>query len=775
MADFFLDINNFASGLQVLEDTTAAPIGSARTMTNMQVTDRGGLAPRPGTSIFGTYDTGITGIDGFYNFLKTGVQTEIPVKASNGILKYYHPTLLDWYTIKSGYTPGAEFGFKEHLINTDNEDYLYFGNAKENYSRWQGSTAVTVGTYASGTTLTVDSTLKAQTYETGTFSSSPADSGTSTATSTTTLTDSAKTWVVNQWTNYWVKITSGVQSGNYAQISTNTSTQLTFSPLGGDPGAGCTYQIIGIYTQSAQTYAADSTKTWATSQWRGFYILITSGTYAGSISIINDNTPHVLQFGSVGGDPSPGDTYQIRMPKFPLSGTLMVGNTTVAYTTIPTSTTFTITDPGTGIAAGSAVTVQPTEFPGAPKGNRLENHHTRMIVGGVQSGVSRNAAGALQGSQSTATIYVSKIRDATDFTFSAPRVAGQGDLITAPYGGGNIADVVNFEDSFAVFKKYYIELDKYATDSTADIVATTPLKQGYGSINHAIKGRDDVFFVTADKEITSLSRVQLKDTVPQTTNIGLIIKRLLDTFDFTSVVGHEYKQRILFACKQSSNDSHNNQIIVYNKQNKAFEGIWYLNASAFDIINGQLYAGDSTSPNVYQLFTDDHNDTRSSIVKFGLTGQWRSNWLHLVPRRSRFRTKPSSFQTMSINAMAFEGYITDGTVITYTLAIDFTDTPELQFNFGILPDDEVFMQGAELGAFLGSNPLGLQPLGSISDPDPSGQRHFKFIIYFPDKYCNYLSLGIDFNGTDQSFEHIKFGLGTSEEALLNETSFKDIN
>lgn len=693
MSDFLIDINTFSQGLQVLEESTDAPVGSARIMTNMQVTDRGGIAPRPGTSILGTYDSGTTAVDGFYNFLKTGVQTEIPVKASNGILKYYHSTLLDWYQLKSGYTAGAEFGFKEHLINTDNEDYLYFCNAKENYSRWPGSIATTVGAYASGVTLTVDSVLKSTTYE----------SGTRTSSSATTVTDSSKTWATSQWIGFYVLITSGAQSGVISLISANTATQLTFAAIT-DPGA-CTFQI--------------------------------------------------------------------RLPKFPASGTLTVGTTSVVYSAIPTSTTFTITDPGVALASNSAVTVQPIEYPAAPRGNRLENHHTRMIVGGVQSGMSRDASGNLQGSQSTATIYVSKIKNATDFGFSNPRVAGEGDIITAPYGGGNITDVVNFEDSFAILKKYYIELDKYSTTDTTDIPSSTPLKQGYGSVGHAIKGRDDVYFVTADKQFTSISRVQLKDTVPQTTNIGLIIKRLLDTFDFSAVVGYEFAQRILFACKTTSANVGNNQIIVYNRQNKIFEGIWYLPASHFDIINGLLYAADSTTPNIYQMFTG-LNDVRSSTVKFPIDCSWRSNWIHLVPRKSRFRVKPSQFQIQGINCLGFQGYITDGTVITFSLMTDLVDTPQLQFDFGVLPDDEAFMQGAELQAFLGSNPLGLAPLGSISDPAPDGTRHFKFIIYFPDIYSNYLSIGVDGSGTDQSWELTRIGLGTAEDTMQSEANIKTV-
>jgi hypothetical protein len=692
MSDFLIDINSFSQGLQLLDASQDAPIGSARVMSNCVITDRGGVGPRPGTAILGTYDSGTTGCDGFYNFLTTSPGFEIPIKASNGSLKYFHPTLLDWALLKSNYTVGAEFGFAEHLVNTDTQDYLYFCNAVENYSRWTPSITTTNATFTSGTSLTVVSTLKPPTLETGTA------------------------------------------------------------------------------TGSSATTITDSTKAWATSQFVGFYILITSGTQAGVISLISANTATQITFGAIT-DPGTA-TYQVRVLNFPPSGKLTVGTTTVAYSAIPTSTSFTITDPSVGIANNSAVTVQPTEYSANPQGNRLCNYLTRMIVGNVSSGMSRDAAGNLIGNQSNSSIYFSKQLDATDFTFSATRTTGQGGIAAIPSGGGNITDVSTFEDTFIVFKKYYIEQDKFSTTDTADLLQQTPLKQQFGSVNHVVKGRDDIYFVTADNQITSLGRIKLADTVPQTVNVGLIVKRLIDTFDFSSVVGHEFAQRILFACKSGPGASKNDQIIVYNKQNKAFEGIWYLNAAQFDLYKGKLYAGDSITPNVYQLFTADHNDIKSPTVKFGITSSWKSNWIHLVPRRSRFRVKPSQFATMGINTMGFEGFISDGTIITFSLMKDFSDTPVLQFNFGTTLADAALNVGSDPGAFLGNNPLGLQPLGTISNPGPDGNRQFKFIIYFPDIYSNYLSIGVDNAGTDQNFEINRFGIGTSEDVLTDSEIIK---
>ena len=51
--------------------------------------------------------------------------------------------------------------------------------------------------------------------------------GTATGASSTTLTNSAKTWTTNQWTNYQVRITAGTGIGQVRTIASNTGTALT--------------------------------------------------------------------------------------------------------------------------------------------------------------------------------------------------------------------------------------------------------------------------------------------------------------------------------------------------------------------------------------------------------------------------------------------------------------------------------------------------------------------------------------------------------------------
>ena len=69
------------------------------------------------------------------------------------------------------------------------------------------------------------------------------DAGTASGSgSTTTLVDSTKSWAVNRWKNYVVKITSGTGKGQYVAILSNTSTTLTF------------YEAISVATDNTSVY-----------------------------------------------------------------------------------------------------------------------------------------------------------------------------------------------------------------------------------------------------------------------------------------------------------------------------------------------------------------------------------------------------------------------------------------------------------------------------------------------------------------------------------------
>jgi len=70
--------------------------------------------------------------------------------------------------------------------------------------------------------------------------------GTATAGAGSTITNGAKAWTTNQWTNYQIRITGGTGAGQIRTIASNTGTVITVSAAWAtNPDATSTYEITG--------------------------------------------------------------------------------------------------------------------------------------------------------------------------------------------------------------------------------------------------------------------------------------------------------------------------------------------------------------------------------------------------------------------------------------------------------------------------------------------------------------------------------------------------
>ncbi len=678
--------DNFKKGLQALLDDSKADWGSAREMINCQITDRGGIAPRPGTVALGAYDEDSNPITGLYNFRKSKSQPDILMKSHDGVLEYFHPTLKEWAILKDGFTEDKQFDFTYTLVNTDNDDFTYFCNSYEEYQRWSGAySQLTVALSGGETEITVESVLEEPIYATET----------ATANSATTVTVASAVWATDMWKNFYVYFPL---SGKIRLITGNSGTVITFSTLGGAPG----------------------------------------------------NVP-----------------FEIRQLKFPLTGSIVYDGEVIAYTAFDVYNKFPVSS-ANAAPINTPVAVIPTEYIAAPRGNRIDILRGRVYVGHVRMAISRDASGNTQGSSQAGSVFVSKLLDPTSFTFAATRVAGEGDILAVPYGGGDITDIQAFEKEVAIYKNDYIEIVTY-TEDTEDLAVRTPLKPGYGSVSRVIKGSDDHYFMTPDKKYTSLGRVRLKDVTPQSENIAYIIKRLLDQYNNDNFNGIEFNNRIISSHKSSDNVSVNDVMLVYNRKTKSFEGIWQLGANNFDtfqetgITAPELVYGESNGGNVWKMF----QPTKSDIVgatELPYTARWQSNFFNVLPIKSNMQ---------AINSVAIEGYIGGGTTYTFNLYSDFGTEPILSFDFG--SSEEEFMQGGvTVGKFFSSHPLGLTPLGALGEIGGDGRRRFSFIVYFPYKYCQYLSSAFSSTGKNQDWEIERVSYGLREDVSVRTTNTKTI-
>lgn len=509
-------------------------------------------------------------------------------------------------------------------------------------------------------------------------------------------------------------------------------------------------------TSNSSTTLTVSTANFGASAFINKYIHIPS---TGKIRKITANTSTVITFDTLGG--APGNVaFEIRDLAFPATGSIIYNGTVIAYSGIDIATAFTVSSAHAG-TDNAGVTLVPTQYPLNPRGNRLANFLTRIIVGNVRSAVARDSGGALQGYSSAGSYFVSKLSDPTSFDFTATRVAGEGDIVSTPYGGGDITDVAIQEDSAYIFKNKYIESVKYSQDAN-DLAVRTPLKAGVGSIGRVIRGNDDVYFVSDNNEITSIGRVKTVDVLPQTDNIGFKIKRLLDTYDFTYVNGFEFKDKIYISCRSSTDVSLNDITLIYSKINKAFEGIWDIGAAGLVEFNDKAYYGESTTANVYELFKGTA-DVKGS-ERYEIASECVSHFMNLTPSKARMQ---------SLNSVYFEGYITASTTVTFKIYKDFENSPFLSFNFTGTEDG--LLDGSISGSYMGQETYGLNPIGVFSDPDQDGRRHFQFRVYFPYQHANYFAVGWQSQGVDLDYEIMRYGLGLTESVTLDANRVKSIN
>lgn len=139
-----------------------------------------------------------------------------------------------------------------------------------------------------------------------------------------TITDTTKSWRVNQWAGYWVRITAGLGAPNNTgainallQVTSNTATQLTLSGVFlTAPDTTSNYSIedviaAGVASSGSTTSLVNTGKTWTVNQWTNSRVRIMGGAGLGQTSIVASNTADTLTIGTVGTAIASGSIYEI--------------------------------------------------------------------------------------------------------------------------------------------------------------------------------------------------------------------------------------------------------------------------------------------------------------------------------------------------------------------------------------------------------------------------------------------------------------------------------
>lgn len=819
---------DFEKGWNDRQDLKNSP--GLSVMENAVLTDRGGVATRPGTAIFGAVDTTNGMVTSLFTAKVRG-GTNIMLRASDTVLEYYNRLTSSWARLKAGFTTAQPFGFFDHSRgkvagSIDNNFYTYFCNAVEPYQRWRneswGNTTEGAGIVAdsysesnqsnyqslrgdgnivagqvftptsSGTLYTCKFYLTKVGSPTGNAYAkiwsltgavgAKVPTGTALATSDaldiSTVTGSYTLITLSFTGDNQISLTSGATYGISLTSDNGTSTDCI--RMGVDSSApthagnffystdetawssttsydGCFYVYLRGTPAGATSLPVDSTLTdtvfysgtaascttttiditasdWATDIWNSaFVVYITNGAQEGKVSAISDTTATQITFAAIAGL-SGTPTFEIRMLKYPASGTIIDGNTytTEAYTAITDDASLTFTSLASNHDVDVPIALVPAEYPAAPRGNILTTLFGQVFLSGSK--------------RFPTTLYRSKIDDATDFTFSATRVAGEGDVIDIPEAVPAITDLNTFEDKLIVGGESHVEQILFTQDEN-DLPNRTPIISSslVGPAGRSSKMRDDLLFANKNKEITSLSRVANQDVRPAARDIGWAIKNTTKNYDFTTARTYTFKQYSLIACKETSSSTSNDVILAYDNNRSVWVGKWNLPASCFTEYDGKLYMGSSASREVYEMFTDLRAQDKGSSGLIGYATKCKTGWLNM--------TKDTDHQ-QEFDMLCVEGYIKLNTPVTFSIYYDWQTEPTTSWIFDPASHTDNILD-ATAEETMGVTQMGVTPLGvELSEDSTTLVDERRFIAFFKVQATphTYVRLGWEVDGVSKFLE-----------------------
>ena len=251
----------------------------------------------------------------------------------------------------------------------------------------------------------------------------------------------------------------------------------------------------------------------------------------------------------------------------------------------------------------------------------------------------------------------------TDFRFSSTRIAWEWDIINQSEGGDAIQVVTYHDGSFYSIKKRSV----YKLTLSADdlVPSNIVFRKDIGLIywrSTVITWNGIIFMSTANQikpALTILTPNAIGDNLEPIT--------LAQQFDFSLYTWDEcamttFGEYIVFSGK-SFNSSTNDTLFLYNYRRKTLDVVPY-SAKTMQDINGELFIWDTTTDNVYQIFSG-FDDDDSQISNYWISGDEFFGTQRLK-KTKRFRIKglitPS--QTLEVYISQDDGSFTQiGTIL----------------------------------------------------------------------------------------------------------------
>lgn len=336
-------------------------------------------------------------------------------------------------------------------------------------------------------------------------------------------------------------------------------------------------------------------------------------------------------------------------------------------------------------------------------------------------------------------IYVSKNTDFTDFTFTSPRIPGDGALITLdepPTGFVVQEDSMYISSGSSRWMRVELRLGSGLENEELLIPALKSHAQGGAQSQSLIENiKNNIVFVSFEPVLNELGRVEQVDT-PQSRSISDIIKAEFDIYDFTNGHIRFWRDKIYIALPSET------LVLIYDIEDGRWEAPQELPIRRLEIIDDVLYGHSSLVPETYKLFDgrDDNGAPIDARARFSYMNGGNRAW------------------QKNFDEWFTEGYISPNTELTLKILFEFRGA-EQQLEFTIDGSDEDTTFGGEEDANLGVNPLGDTPFGDTGENQDIDIVPPKLRIINTTTKRDYYEIQAEYSsyGDDQNWQLLAFG------------------
>lgn len=439
-------------------------------------------------------------------------------------------------------------------------------------------------------------------------------------------------------------------------------------------------------------------------------------------------------------------------------GTVTINGTNYTYTGISGST-LTGAQDATGEADGSVVIDKPATVSNTPASG-FNVDFIKVINNQLYCG-----------SDSSRLVYISKNNNYADFTFSSPRVPGEGEIITLdeiPTGIGERDGQAKIGTKKAWYSVRFSQITVSTTLTEQTIVDRIPLADKKGPLRHEFIANvgNDLVYLSQDQQLHVFGTFTDIDQ-PQFPSLSDDIKNELEQEDFTT--GHLVAAGDFIYLTAPNNGRvwlYETRTFITDIGNISRERTWHApfiwNVSRIAIIDSMEYGHSNANPQIYQLWDtlQWHDD--------GPSGE--SIPYDSVAILSYFSS--SRFDLLTFDKIYIEGYMANGSLLSQAVSYEYQGSEGTQL-YEINSEDTapVFYSG-DVGLSLGDSSLGDNPLGSATNDIETDQDFlpkFKTMINATEIECTEYQLRTFSSEAGARWEIL--AIGTNEQKTDQVPSF----